>query len=82
MHSPFIVSFQIHFAWFSWSTQSILTLVTQYIAHSSSLFRSIVDIVMVPVGTPPGEYVLGWRWDVEETAQVWTSCADITIVAE
>ena len=25
----------------------------------------IVDKVMIPEGTPPGEYVLGWRWDCE-----------------
>jgi hypothetical protein len=41
---------------------------------------SVVDVLSVPVGTPPGEYVLGWRWDVEETAQVWSSCSDITLV--
>jgi len=42
---------------------------------------SIVDVLRIPRGTPPGKYVLGWRWDVEETAQVWSSCSDITIVA-
>merc|ERR1711879_648388 len=26
-----------------------------------------------------GEYVLSWRWDCEETDQVWNSCADIVI---
>ena len=25
--------------------------------------------------------VLQWRWDCEETAQVWESCADVTITA-
>jgi len=25
--------------------------------------------------------VLGWRWDAELTAQVWSACADITIAA-
>ncbi len=39
----------------------------------------IMDKVRVPADTPPGEYVLGWRWDCEQTAQVWQSCADITI---
>ena len=41
---------------------------------------SVVDVLKIPADTKPGEYVLGWRWDVEETAQVWTSCSDITIV--
>ena len=40
---------------------------------------SVVDVLRVPKDTPPGAYVLGWRWDVEETAQVWSSCSDITI---
>ena len=26
-----------------------------------------------------GEYSLSWRWDCEQTPQVWNSCADITI---
>ena len=27
-------------------------------------------------------YVLGWRWDCEATAQVWSNCADVTLVAQ
>lgn len=38
----------------------------------------IVDHVKVP--TSKGEYVLRWRWDVEQNSQIWTHCADITIV--
>merc|ERR1711879_462322 len=38
---------------------------------------SIVDEVQVP--SKKGEYVLSWRWDCEETDQVWNSCADIVI---
>lgn len=41
----------------------------------------IVDKVMVPTTIAPGDYVLGFRWDCEETTQVWSSCADITIVS-
>ena len=41
---------------------------------------SVVDVLRVPEETRPGAYVLGWRWDVEETAQVWSSCSDITVV--
>jgi hypothetical protein len=29
----------------------------------------------------PGEYVLGWRWDCEESTQVWSGCADVTIIS-
>lgn len=38
---------------------------------------SIVDKVQVPA--KEGTYVLQWRWDCEETNQVWNSCADIKI---
>ena len=41
----------------------------------------VVDLVRIPAGLKPGRYVLGWRWDVEETMQVWQSCSDVTIVA-
>ena len=33
----------------------------------------------VPASIAPGEWVLGFRWDCESSAQVWQSCADITI---
>ncbi len=38
----------------------------------------MVDVVKVP-DVPPGEYSLSWRWDAEQTPQVWNSCADVTI---
>lgn len=42
----------------------------------------IIDQVKIPSNIKPGDYVLGWRWDCEETSQVWASCADVTIVKE
>jgi len=39
----------------------------------------IVDLVHIPSELKPGKYVLGWRWDCEESTQVWTSCSDVTI---
>lgn len=57
----------------------------------------ISDHVIIPQDITPGAYVLGWyvshlvfsppsltrcrRWDCEETAQIWSNCADIQIVA-
>lgn len=41
----------------------------------------IVDRVHIPETLKPGKYVLGWRWDCEESTQVWNSCSDVTIVA-
>jgi len=41
----------------------------------------MVDKLKVPDNLAAGEYVLSWRWDCEETPQVWNSCADITVEA-
>ena len=42
----------------------------------------ISDHVLIPGNLTAGEYVLGWRWDCEETAQVWQNCADVIITNE
>jgi hypothetical protein len=36
-------------------------------------------VVKVPTDLAPGKYVLGFRYDCESTAQVWSNCADITL---
>lgn len=41
---------------------------------------AIVDQLKVP-DVLEGEYVLRWRWDCEQTPQVWSHCADVTIKA-
>lgn len=41
----------------------------------------VIDMVKIPVGTKPGKYVLQWRWDCEESDQIWASCSDVTITA-
>merc|ERR1719162_1863103 len=38
------------------------------------------DNVKVPSELPAGRYVLGWRWDSEQSAQVWSNCAVIQLV--
>jgi hypothetical protein len=40
---------------------------------------SVLDVVKVPA-VKPGRYVLGFRYDCDATAQVWSNCADIMIV--
>lgn len=35
---------------------------------------SIEDTVKVPSHIPPGDYLLSWRWDCEESTQVWQNC--------
>jgi hypothetical protein len=42
---------------------------------------SIVDELQLPHDLEPGDYVLGFRWDTEQFAQVWSSCSHIRIVA-
>ena len=39
----------------------------------------VVDLVEVP-NLPPGDYVLQYRHDCEQTPQVWNSCADLRLV--
>eukprot|EP00437_Effrenium_voratum_P054529 CAMPEP_0181533966 /NCGR_PEP_ID=MMETSP1110-20121109/73449_1 /TAXON_ID=174948 /ORGANISM="Symbiodinium sp., Strain CCMP421" /LENGTH=413 /DNA_ID=CAMNT_0023665205 /DNA_START=54 /DNA_END=1296 /DNA_ORIENTATION=+ len=41
---------------------------------------SIADLVQIPEDLPEGEYLLSWRWDCEQSSQVWQNCADIRIV--
>ena len=40
----------------------------------------ISDKLHVPAATPKGDYVLSWRWDCEQTPQIWNTCADLTVV--
>ena len=40
---------------------------------------AIVERVLILKDLAPGEYVLSWRWDCEQTPQVWNSCADVTV---
>lgn len=41
---------------------------------------SILEKVKVPTNLKPGAYLLSWRWDCEQSAQVWQNCADIKVV--
>jgi len=43
---------------------------------------SIVDQVVIPEGLAEGEYLLSWRWDCEQSSQVWQNCADINVVGK
>lgn len=47
--------------------------------HADYEKYAVQDYIFVPENIVPGDYVLGWRWDCEQTTQVWSSCADITI---
>lgn len=41
----------------------------------------MVDRLRIPATLRPGPYVLQWRWDCEESDQVWASCADVSVSA-
>jgi hypothetical protein len=38
---------------------------------------AIVDRVVLP--STPGTYLLSWRWDSEQTGQIWANCADVIL---
>lgn len=40
---------------------------------------SIMDKVIIPSSMGPGNYLLSWRWDCEESTQVWQNCADVVL---
>ena len=42
---------------------------------------SVVDLVRVPAELPPGDYVLSFRMDCEQTPQIWSYCSDVRISA-
>ena len=41
---------------------------------------NIIDCVLIPESLELGEYLLSWRWDAEQSAQVWQNCADVLII--
>lgn len=40
---------------------------------------NIVDKLQIPTDIEAGEYLLSWRWDCEQSAQIWQTCADVII---
>merc|ERR1712232_30549 len=48
--------------------------------YGNNLPFNIVDRLQIPASLPAGEYVLSFRWDVEQGAQIWTACANIRLV--
>ena len=49
--------------------------------HNFENFQfSIVDLVSIPSNLEAGHYVLSFRWDVEQTPQVWNTCASVDLM--
>ena len=50
-------------------------------AHTVKPFQfNIVDLVKIPTDLKAGHYVMSFRWDVEQTPQVWNTCASVDLV--
>ena len=48
-----------------------------------ALFKfHIVDKVKLPNNLKPGDYVLSFRWDCEQTPQIWNACATIKLMLD
>merc|ERR1712215_34270 len=43
---------------------------------------TMMDELKVPASLETGEYVLSFRWDCEQTAQIWSSCSNIRILPQ
>ena len=41
---------------------------------------NIMDTIQVPTDIASGNYVVSWRWDAEQTKQVWSQCGDVIVV--
>lgn len=41
---------------------------------------SIVDKAVIPSDIEEGDYILSWRWDCEQSPQIWQNCADVLII--
>jgi hypothetical protein len=54
----------------------------QSVAYYDRMFPwTVVDRLRVPKHLEPGKYVVSWRWDSEQTWQVWNTCADVHVVS-
>ena len=52
-----------------------------YLYKPSCFFGfNIMDEVVVPDDIEVGDYVLSFRWDCEQTPQVWNACSTIKVV--
>lgn len=40
---------------------------------------TVIDKVFIPKSLEPGNYILSFRWDCEQTPQVWNTCASLRL---
>eukprot|EP00111_Clytia_hemisphaerica_P010894 TCONS_00031897-protein len=41
---------------------------------------TIIDLVQIPKDLEEGEYVISFRWDCEQSPQVWNTCANVRLL--
>lgn len=51
----------------------------EWATYTAKYNFNIVDEVKLPEDLLPGEYVLSFRWDCEQSPQIWSGCSDIVI---
>jgi len=50
---------------------------------TNPLFKfHIIDKVKIPTNLEPGHYILSFRWDCENTPQIWNSCSSLSLVID
>ena len=57
--------------WGPYGLQIVDTLQVHPQSSSPDLLPAPSPLCQVPASLPPGDYVLGWRWDCEESTQVY-----------
>lgn len=57
-----------YYSWHAWDDNGL-----------SGFKFNIVDQVIIPQDIEPGRYLMSWRWDCEQSRQIWQNCADIEI---
>merc|ERR1712200_272930 len=45
-----------------------------------TMLYNIGDLLEIPADLAPGDYVLSWRLDCEQTSQIWNTCSSIRLV--
>merc|ERR1712059_55597 len=68
-HIPGLCGFGVHL---DWQTRVRLPV--------EPFHFTIIDKVRIPSDLEPGKYVLSFRWDCEQTPQVWSACSSINII--
>ena len=52
-----------------------------YLYDEAFFFKwTVMDEVIVPMDIEPGDYALSFRWDCEQTPQIWNACSSIRII--